>query len=225
MKDELNELNEPQAEYATVFQKDSEIEEKPQKVRVSLEKYLEMIAESERRLEYHDGEVIDVQYATEQHGNICTNLTGIIYNCMRGRGCKVYAGDREVWIEECNQMFYPDLLIVDGEHELKSMSKLVNATANPSVVIEVWSENTEGYHWYKKKRFYKRLKSLKQIILVSEDGKYIEVSNRTNNERVWGVIEYSDEYEIVPIGDCEILLKDIYEDVQFENQGQHAPHF
>lgn len=222
MKDELNELNEPQAEYATVVQKDSEIEEKPQKVRVSLEKYLEMIAESERRLEYHDGEVIDIQSTSEAHGRISMNLSRLIDTCLLEKDCDVYAGEREVWIKDCNKMFYPDLVVVCGKHELKQMSENVRATINPSVVIEILSPSTEKYDKSFKSKCYKKMKSIKQIIYVAQDEKYIYIQSPTENARAWLTTDYFEDDDTVPIGDCEILLKDIYRRVEFENQGERA---
>ena len=152
-----NEVNEPQSQYQS--------EPKPQ--RVSLEDYLEMIADGERRLEYHDGQVVDIQSATEQHGKICTNLTFEISTCQRrSETCDVYAGDRELWVAECNKMFYPDHLIVCGEHRFKQMSTKVKATINPSVVIEVLMEPEREQGNSMKLRSYKRMSSLKQIVYV-----------------------------------------------------------
>lgn len=221
----IEELNEPQAEYAKTGEKTEltniELEEK----RVSLEEYLEMIADGTRRLEYHDGKVVDIQSATEQHGKICTNLTGLIYNCILDKDCDIYAGDRELWIEECKKMFYPDLIIVCGNHEMKQMSKNVKATVNPSVVIEVLSDSTEGYDLSTKMKCYKKMNGLKQIIFVDQTEKSVLSLVRSDeNERLWHDTDYFEEDEIVPIGDCEILLKDIYRRVEFENQGQRAPH-
>lgn len=193
------------------------------KKELSFEKYLEIIAKTGRRLEYHNGKIIDVQSATPEHGKIRTNLIGLIGNKVLDKDCDLYGGDREVWISSCNNMFYPDLLVVYGEHNLKKMSKHVEVTVNPTVIIEILSEFTEGGSWFKKERCYKTLESVKQIIYVSEDDKYIVVTNRTEKNRVWTAIDYSKDEDIVPIGDCEIRLKDIYEDVIFENQGQRAP--
>jgi Uma2 family endonuclease len=225
MKDEIFVLNEPQLEYGKAVQKTVEIKQDPVKKRVSLDDYLEMIADGTRRLEYHNGEVVDIQSATEQHGNICTNLTGIIYSCIRGTGCKVYAGDREVWIEECKKIYYPDVIIVCGEHKLKQMSKNVKATVNPSVVIEVLSDSTEGYDLSIKLRCYKTIKGLKQIIFVAQEEKYVRVLTPSNEkDHKWEDMEYFEDEETILIGDCATSLKDIYEDVIFENQGHRAPH-
>ncbi len=223
MKDEVFELNEPQAEYGKAVQKTLETEQDPVKNKVSLEEYLEMIADGTRRLEYHDGEVIDIQYATQAHGRISTNLTRLIDTCLLEKDCDVYAGDREVWVEGCKKMFYPDLVVVCGEENLKQMSKNVKATVNPSVVIEILSDSTEKYDKTFKSKCYKKMKSMKQIIYVSQDEMNIYIESPTENARQWLTTEYFEEDDIVPIGDCEILLKDIYRRVIFTNQGHRAP--
>ncbi len=218
----MEELNESQAKYESLS-KQKEVEAEPIKQRVSLEAYLEMIADGERRLEYHDGEVIDIQSATEQHGLICTNLTGLTYNCIYDKDCNIYAGDRELWIEECRKMFYPDHIIVCGEHDLKQMSKNVKATINPTVVIEVLSESTEKRDLTTKMRCYKTLKSLKQIIFIAQSEKYIlSLERDKENERLWLDMEYFEDDESIPIGECSILLKDIYRKVTFDNQPERA---
>jgi Uma2 family endonuclease len=218
----IYELNEPQAIYAvTPKQKEADLE--PVEKRVSLDEYLEMIADGTRRLEYHDGEVVDIQSATEQHGLICTNLTGLIFICNRNKKCKVYAGDRELWIEKCRKMFYPDHVIVCGDHEMKQMSKNVKATVNPSIVIEVLSDSTEGYDLTTKMRCYKTLTSLKQIIFVAQSEKYILSLIRSEEyDRVWNDIEYFEDEETIPIGDCLMQLKDVYDQVEFENKPERV---
>jgi Uma2 family endonuclease len=218
----INELNEPQAIYA-VTPKQKEVDLEPVEKRVSLDEYLEMIADGTRRLEYHDGEVVDIQSATEQHGKICTNLTRLIGHCILEKECDIYAGDRELWIEECKKMFYPDHIIVCGEHDMKKMSKNVKATVNPTVVIEVLSDSTEKFDLGTKRKCYKKLKSLKQIIFVSQTDKSVFSLVRSDeNDRLWLDIDYSEDDEIVPIGDCSVLLKDIYRRVNFENQPERA---
>jgi Uma2 family endonuclease len=223
MKDEIFELNEPQAEYRKAVQKTVESEQEPVQKRVSLDEYLEMIADGTRRLEYHDGEVVDIQSATQAHGKIATNLTRLIGNCLLDKECDVYAADREIWIEECNKTFYPDLVVVCGEEKTKQMSKNVKATVNPSVVIEILSDSTEKYDKTFKSKCYKKMKSMKQIIYVSQDEMNISIESPTENARQWLTTEYFEEDDIVPIGDCEILLKDIYRRVIFTNQGHRAP--
>jgi Uma2 family endonuclease len=206
-------VEEPQAEYQRLPKK------------ISLETYLMMIDDGTKRLEYHDGEVIDIQSATEQHGKICTNLTRLIGNCLLDKPCDLYAADRPVWIEACNKSFFPDHVIVCEAHEYKQMSKNVKATVNPSIVIEVLSDSTEDFDQTTKTRCYKKLKSLQQILYVSQEEKYIRTLIKTENERIWNEIEFFEDDEEVPIKDCKITVKDIYHRVRFENQPEQASDF
>ena len=154
---------------------------------------------------------------------ICTNLTRLVGNCILDKDCNIYAGDRELWIEECRKMFYPDHIIVCGEHDLKQMSKNVKATINPAVVVEVLSESTEKRDLTTKMRCYKTLKSLKQIIFIAQSEKYIlSLERDKENDRLWLDMEYFEDDEIIPIRNCEIILKDIYRKVTFDNQPERA---
>jgi Uma2 family endonuclease len=185
--------------------------------KISLEMYLEMIADGTRRLEYHDGVIVDIQSATEAHGRICTNLTRLIDTCLLDKDCDIYAGDRELWVQNCRKMYYPDHIIVCGKHKMKQMSKNVEATLNPSVVIEVLSDSTESYDLGTKSRCYKTIESLNQIIYVSQKEKYIRTLVRMKDEKAWKDIEFTEDDDDIPIGECTILLKDIYRRVEFES--------
>ncbi len=205
----MSKVEEPQGEYRRIPKK------------VSLEMYLKMIADGTSRLEYHDGEIVDIKSATDAHGMICTNLTALLKSCMRENDCKLYAGDREVWVADCNKVYYPDLVVVCGEHELKEMSENVKATINPSIIIEVLSDSTKNYDLTKKSKCYKKLSSLKQIILVWQDEPFVMVKNK-NDKGEWVESDYSEEEDEVEIGHCKVTIKEIYEDVDFENKPERV---
>jgi Uma2 family endonuclease len=206
----MSKVEEPQGQYHRTSSK------------VSLETYLEMIDDGTRRLEYHDGEVVDIKSATVSHGQICTNITGLIFNCLIDKDCNIYAGDRELWVQNCRKMYYPDHVIVCGKHKMKQMSKNVEATLNPSVVIEVLSDSTEKYDMGTKSRCYKTIDSLNQIIYVSQKEKYIRTLIRIKDEKAWKDIEFTEDDDSIPVADCAILLKDIYRRVEFENIPESA---
>jgi Uma2 family endonuclease len=185
------------------------------KQQVSLAEYLDMIADGTRRLEFRDGEVVDVQSATESHGLICTNIVGFLFRCLREKGCSIFAGDRENWVEACRKMYYPDILMVCEEHITKQMSENVRATINPQVVIEVLSSSTEHYDLTKKSRCYQTIESLEQILFVWQDEKLVKSLRRMDNRHDWIESFYEDDDEKVPVQNCEILMSDIYDRVIF----------
>jgi Uma2 family endonuclease len=208
-------VEEPQAQYQST----------PEPKRMTLEEYWEFEYKSEERHEYHDGILVEMTYTSEPHGQICSNLTGLIFNCIKDKDCSVYAESRMVYIPECNKNFFPDVVVVCGEHELKAVTKNMRVTMNPSVVIEVLSDSTEDYDKTKKASCYKKIKSLKQIVFVRQDEKNVRTLNRTDNDRVWIEIEAYEEDEIIEIGDCSIKVKDIYHRVSIENNPQPSSDF
>jgi Uma2 family endonuclease len=201
-------VEEPQAEY----QKSPS--QHPQLKPMTLEEYWVFEYNAEGRHEYHDGVLIEMNYTSEPHGQICSNLTGLIFNCIREKDCSVYAENRMVYIPECNKNFYPDVLIVCGKHELKAVKKNMHATMNPAVIIEVLSNSTEDFDKTKKTKCYKKLRSLQQLIFIRQNEKHVQVLNRTDKDRIWIEIEAFDDDETVEIGDCTLSVKDIYHRVE-----------
>ena len=182
--------------------------------RMTLEEYWEFEFNSEKRHEFHDGILLETTYKTEATGRICANLLGLISNVLWETDSRVYANSRMVFIPECRKNYYPDVLIVCGKHEMKSVSLNMKATLNPSVVIEVLSDSTEDFDKTKKARCYKKIESLKQLVFIRQDEINVRILNRTDNDREWIEIEAFDDDETVEIGDCKILVKEIYHRVE-----------
>ena len=78
---------------------------------ISLEKYFEFESSAERRHEFIDGKIIAMSYTSEERGMIVSNLTRVFANCLLEQDCSVYASDRMLYVQGCNQVYYPDLLL------------------------------------------------------------------------------------------------------------------
>jgi len=118
-----------------------------------------------------------------------------------------------LFVRECNEVFYPDLLIVCGQQEFHQASKNMKATLNPGVVIEILSDSTEYMDKTTKTRCYKKIPSLRQIIFVSQKEQHLRILER-EGER-WIDTEFYEEDDLPKIGDCVIPLKEIYRKVAF----------
>jgi Uma2 family endonuclease len=194
----MSKVEEPQVEYRRTPQK------------MTIEEYWEFEYNSDKRHEYHDGILVEMNYTSEPHGQIVHNLNRLIGNCILDKDCRAYSESRMVYIPECNKNFYPDIVLVCGNHDLRQVSKNMQATMNPTVVIEVLSDSTEGFDKITKTKCYKKIKSLKQLVFVNQNDKYVRILQKTDNERIWLEIEaYEDEDEIELV-DCKMTIKDIY---------------
>lgn len=189
--------------------------QEPENRRYTLEEYFEFQKTAERRYEYHDGKIIPVTSATENHGKIVSNLVYLLQSCLRNTDCDVYASDREVYVEACHRVFYPDLTIICGKKERLQYSENVVATLNPTILIEVLSDSTQKFDRTTKMNCYRKIDSLRQYVLLSQDEKFIEILERDSKEdKSWTTHFYEEGDDIVKIGDCEILLGEIYHKVE-----------
>ena len=183
---------------------------------MALEEYFEMELVSETRHEYNGGYIQAMAYTSINHARILWNLNRELGNCLRGKACEGFGSDRMLFIPNCEgkaRIFYPDMTIVCGEKELYQYKEKMVALLNPSVLIEVSSDTTMEDDFVNKWRCYKKLPSLKQYIIVDQDTKFVEVYERSEDGHWFSEI-YSDDDDMVKIGDCQILLKDIYHKVE-----------
>lgn len=181
---------------------------------VTLEEYFEFEFKAERHHEFIGGKIEAMAYTSEEHASIVHNLDVALGNCLRDKDCKVYPGDRMLFVRECRDVFYPDLLIVCGKHEFYQATKNMKATLNPSVVIEILSDTTEHIDKTTKTRCYKKIPSLRQIVFVSQKEKHVRILER-EGER-WIDTEFYEEADVPRIGDCDVPLGEIYRKVEFE---------
>jgi Uma2 family endonuclease len=184
---------------------------------MTLEEYFEMELVSETRHEYNGGYIQAMAYTSINHARILWNLNRELGNCLRGKACEGFGSDRMLFIPNCEgkaRIFYPDMTIVCGEKELYQYKEKMVALLNPSVLIEVSSDTTMEDDFVNKWRCYKKLPSLKQYIIISQREKYIIVFNRTDNAEEWLHTTLDADENTLKILDCEIKVKDIYENVE-----------
>ncbi|NJN33447.1 MAG: Uma2 family endonuclease, partial [Saprospiraceae bacterium] len=120
---------------------------------------------------------------------------------------------------------YPDHVIVCGTHRKKQMSKNVEATINPSVVIEVLSDSTEKYDLSIKARCFKTIEDLKQIVYVRQDSPYVFTLTRFENKDLWLEEEYFEEEDTVEINGCTVTIEQIYRGIVFPNEAENLSDF
>ena len=179
----------------------------------SLEEYFELEYKSEFKNEYHDGYIVPITSATENHGRIVSNMVFLLQNCLRNTECDVFASDRPVYSKACNRVFYPDVMSVCGERKYYEHSKNVKATVNPSVLIEVISPSTQYTDKSIKLRCYRRFSSLKQYVIIEQDFIFIEIYEQDETGR-WTAKIYDEENDKIQLDDCIISVKEIYHKVE-----------
>jgi Uma2 family endonuclease len=171
---------------------------------------------AETRYEFFNGHIKKCAYSSENHGIIVQNLVRILANFCLEKDADVFANSRMLYLPTYNSVCYPDILVVFGKMQSLDYSKKMQATLNPTVLIEVISDSTASVDRVEKMKCYREIASLQQYILVSQDEKNLEIVSRVpEKEDTWETVIRKKDEQKVKIGDCEMLLSEIYRKVTF----------
>jgi len=139
---------------------------------ISPGEYLTLERKSEMRHEYFDGQMFAMVGASRRHNVITLNVGAKIHAHLQDRDCEAYVNDMRVKIDSSGLYTYPDVVIVCDEPQFEDDE--VDTLLNPVVIIEVLSKSTEGYDRGKKFEHYRRLPSLNEYLLISQDEPHID---------------------------------------------------
>lgn len=183
-------------------------------VLISPEEYLAQERLATYKSEYFEGEVIAMAGASLRHNFIAASLSKILVLALMKTEYIVMQSDMRVHNPLTGSFVYPDFVIV-GEH-LETLDDGEDDTLlNPLVIIEILSKSTAEYDRTTKFEAYKRLESLQEYILVSQDRISVEIYRRTG-ETTWLYTEFfalSDKAAIATLG-VTMPLSSIYERVK-----------
>lgn len=172
--------------------------------------YLKQERSSEIKHEYYQGEIFAMTGASRKHNLIVANLIGELRAQLKNTPCRVYASDMRLKIEETGLFTYPDVMVVCGEERFSDERQ--DTLLNPEVIVEVLSDSTEGYDRGKKFEHCRKLASLREYVLVSQNSEKMERFLK-NESGYWVLTESDDEnprlrLESIP---CELHHAEVYE--------------
>ena len=179
------------------------------------EMYLEIDRRADFKNEYFDGEIFAMTGASRKHNLITANVTSALNPQLRGRQCELYVSDMRVKVSASGLYTYPDVLVVCGTPIFED--KEIDTLINPTVIIEVLSKSTEGYDRGDKASHYRKLDSLFEYILISQNKAHIEHFVRQPDNQ-WLLSETDDLQAKIDLGsiDCQLAMADVYDKVETE---------
>ena len=183
--------------------------------RISPAEYLSRERSAETKSEYYAGEMFAMAGASRRHNLVVMNAGADLRSQLRTRPCEVYPSDMRVKITATGLYTYPDVVVVCGEPEFEDEHQ--DTLLNPTALLEVLSRSTETYDRGKKFGHYRRLESLQEYVLISQDEPRVEKYVRQPGGH-WLLSEAVGlEATIqVPSIQCEMRLSEIYEKVRFD---------
>jgi Uma2 family endonuclease len=189
---------------------------------ISPEDYLEADRASEFRNEYYNGRMYAMAGGTPVHGLIIGNMTALLWNAVRGRGCLLFPTEVRVRVSHQGLYTFPDIMLVCGE--LKYADDKNDTIVNPTLLVEVLSPSTETHDRVFKFREYGKLESLQEYVLVEQKQPRVERFQR-HAKGHWSLSEYEGleaEAHFESVG-ARIRLADIYENVSFPPSQEDNP--
>lgn len=182
------------------------------KHKLTPEEYIAMERESEMKSEFLDGETFLMGGASERHNLIVLNIAGELRQQMKGRPCKAYSNDMRVKISPTGLYTYPDVIGISDEARFDDEQR--DTLLNPTVIVEVLSKSTEAYDRGDKFGHYRKIDTLREYLLVSQDKYLVEHYIRKSDEN-WllsETAELDDSVDLPSIG-CILMLSEIYDKV------------
>lgn len=180
---------------------------------MNVEEYLAFERRSKIRHEYIDGEVFAMAGSKRNHSLIASNAGTELAIQLRNKNCEVHFGDLRVEAGETTYV-YPDVTVICGEVRL--VPNIFDTLENPTVICEVLSKSTEARDRGEKSKSYRRLESLTDYVLISQNKMSVEHYVR-QADGFWKLYEYTEPNEKIvfeSIG-CELTLDEIYRRVEF----------
>lgn len=173
------------------------------------QEYLEWEEQQPLKYEYLEGKVYAMTGGTIPHNDLAVNLTTLLKNHLRGRGCKVQMADAKVEVSEQGPFHYPDVMVSCDEQDKRATRVLYH----PCLIIEVLSPSTEAFDRGRKFQNCRQIAELQEYVLVSADQRTVECF-RHNDQGIWELYTYieGDRVLLRSVG-WEGLITDIYEDV------------
>lgn len=184
------------------------------KTRLTPEQYLAIERKAEFKSEYFDGEMFAMSGASREHNLIGGNVGRELGEQVKDRDCEVYTSDMRVKVTPTGLYTYPDVVVVCGEPRFEDDE--VDTLLNPKVMFEVLSESTERYDRGKKAEHYRKLDSLAEYLLISQESVHVEHYVRQPDNH-WLLSETSDlkaTIQLPSIG-CQLSVSEIYRKIKF----------
>jgi len=175
------------------------------------EQYLALERAAEFKSEFVDGEMFAMAGASNAHGLIQGNLFGELYLALRGSTCRPFGSDSRVRVSS-RAYLYPDVSVVCGKQQSAGEDR--DILINPVAIFEVLSPSTEKYDRGLKFQLYRTIDSLKDYLLLNQEGVLVEQFTR-RPDGIWTLRDCrgpDEELKIDSIG-VAIPLQRIYDQV------------
>jgi Uma2 family endonuclease len=177
------------------------------------DEFLEFLSETEyNKVEYINGNIVLIGVASFFHELIVGTLSRILGNIYQDKpNFYVLGSSLGIVIPEQTNFHQADVTVVSGKPTFRD--KAQTELENPYIVIEVLSASTGRYDFTTKLHNYKKIPSVKQIILINQYEPLIYSYVRSDDGTVWLNVDYDKMEDAIVIDSYIVQMKEIYKNV------------
>lgn len=183
----------------------------------SLDCYWNVEDRTEYKNEYIDGQIISRIGTAVRHMRTAQNLAmylwgrdDVPWHVLTGLRMKVEHTGAYVW---------PDVMVYDepGRFEVRR-PRDDEMLLDPVLIVEVYSPLTEALDRGTKWAHYRTIPSLREYVLIAQDEVNIERYVRHGNDWLYSTISDRDGTLHLASLDCEVPIREIYDDVKLPTE-------
>lgn len=174
------------------------------------EEYLEIERVSPIKHEYVQGQIMAMAGASKAHVIIAGNLSALLVNHLRGKGCISYAMDMKVRLPALNLFYYPDLAVTCDDRDRISHEDFI---LHPQLIVEVLSDSTQAFDRGDKFSDYQSIAELQEYVLIHQNQVLVErFQRKSDNLWVPQIYRAGEQVEFASIG-LTFAIADLYENL------------
>ncbi len=189
----------------------------------TIEEYIELVKNSDERLEYFDGEIVSMAGGKIAHGAISANIIRSLGNRLEDRPCQVYGGDAAVKVPRALPFRLPDVSVVCGQPVIEEMQG-IEMLVNPLLIVEVLSPSTENYDREAKFLAYQSIAGFQEYLLIAQHRPHVTQYIRQPDGR-WLRADIEGLAATITLSSLDVALplSEIYRMVDFEQSEKSLP--
>jgi len=181
-----------------------------EKSTLSIEEYLEGERDGEVRHEYVAGQAYAMAGASARHNRIAGNIFTRLSVNLDGADCEPFISDMKVRVAP-DLFYYPDVVVACDPPGADPYFR-----TEPRLVVEVLSPSTERADRREKLAAYQGCPTIREYVLVSQEGMLVELHRRTADGWHTEVFDGAEDRVTFDSVALTLTLADIYRNVRFD---------
>jgi Uma2 family endonuclease len=173
--------------------------------------YLQIEEQGSVRHEFLDGVIYAMAGGSPEHSAIAVTVTSALTVQLSGQRRRVFNSDLRIRSLSTGLSTYADGAVICGQIELDPSDPKGHTLVNPTVLVEVLSPSTEDYDRGEKLSHYKRIDSLKEVLLIAHDERRVDLWRRIDAHWTQLTFRSGEVVELVSLA-CALPVDEIYRD-------------